>query len=280
MTEGPRVATAIKVGGSLLRDAADYRLIASRLRPWVDRGAWVVVSAAHGVTDELERLADDRRPEAVPEIVSRHARLAGASFPASLASELVTSVRDTSVPAATIVSWGERASAAALQSHLSRIGIHVPVAELPWSGLPPFRGATLVPGFYVRGPGRRVQLLSRGGSDISAVLLAARLHAPEVRLWKNGGGIRGATDGMSTMPEIGGLDLLARLGDAIRPLHPSALRLALRESIELILEDPTGGWPSTRILPGPSGGPTTGPSERPLEEHAHGVAPSLDLVRS
>lgn len=263
MTASPRVATTIKVGGSVLRDEADYRRIAAALRPLLERGAWVVVSAAHGVTDELERLANDRRPGAVPEILYRHSRLAGGPLPASLASELVSSVRDTSVPAATIVSWGERASTAAIQSRLSQIGIRVPVAELPLSGLLAFRAATLVPGFYVRDPHGHVRLLSRGGSDISAVLLAARLHAPEVRFWKNGGGIRGATDGMSTMPEIDGFDLLTRLRDAISPLHPTALRLALRERIELIFEDPTGVWPSTRILARPPEATTAGPQNDP-----------------
>ena len=247
MTDHRLAETVIKVGGSVLRGEADYRAVADRLRPWLDCGAWVVISAAHGVTDELERIASERRPEPVLDLLARHAIWAGEPLPADLASELASAVRDASAPTATILSWGERASAATLRARLSRVGVHVPVAELPCRGLPSTRLAAIVPGFYVRDMRGRVQLFPRGGSDISAVLLAARLHAREVRLWKNGGGLRAPADPTSTLPEVNGYDLLARLGEAIRPLHPAAVRLALRAGVELVLEDPSGQYPSTRI---------------------------------
>ena len=278
MRERPPATSVIKVGGSLLRDESDYRTIARCLRPELARGAWVVVSAAHGVTDELEDLARDRRPEAVAALLARHDRLAGTPLPAPLRSELMSGLREASVAHGTILAWGERASAAALQSRLSQLGVHVRVAELPWSGLPPIRGAALVAGFYVRDPNGGVSLMSRGGSDISAVLLAVRLHTPEVRLWKSGGGIHTA-DATSTIPEMEGFELLERLGDRIRPLHPSALRLALRCQIELILEDPTGAGPPTRIRTGLRGATATQAAAFPVDDHARATMPVLELVR-
>lgn len=261
MTGPAAVETVIKVGGSVLRDEADYRAIADRLRPWLDRGTWVVVSAGRGVTDELERLARERRPEAVPGLIARHARWAGRPLPPDAASELAIAVRDASLPAADIVSWGERASAAALQARLLEIGSRVPVEELPVRGLPPRHPAAIVPGYYVRDLGGRVRLLPRGGSDISAVLLASRLGARRVRLWKDGGGLRGASD--STVPEVDGEDLLGRLRGTIRPLHPAALRVALRAGLDLFLEDPFDRLPSTVVRSRPWSAAVLGPVPDP-----------------
>jgi len=239
----------IKVGGSLLREGSDYAEIANRLVPWLDRGAWVVVSASAGVTDDLDRLAHHREDDALLEILGRHTRLAGESLPFGLEGELTNAVHDHG-DRTTIVSWGERASAAALQARLQRIHTLVPMVELPSTGAMTDHAAAIVPGFYVRDAGGRIHLLPRGGSDISAVLLARRLGRSEVRLWKNGGGIH-ASDGASVVREIHGHDLVDRLGETVRPLHPAAVRLALRWGIELVLESPAHPALSTRVLTRP-----------------------------
>jgi len=239
----------IKVGGSLLREGTDYEEIANRLVPWLDRGAWVVVSAAAGVTDALDRLAHHRQADALSEILHRHTRLAGESLPSSLEGELTDTVQDHG-NRTTIVSWGERASAAVLQARLRRIHTRVPIVELTSTGALHGHAAAIVPGFYVRDAEGRIHLLPRGGSDISAVLLARRLGRSEIRLWKEGGGIH-ASDGASVVREIQGLDLVERLGETIRPLHPAAVRLALRWGIELVLESPAHPALSTRVLTRP-----------------------------
>lgn len=242
-----QVPTVIKVGGSVLRGEEDFQSIAERLRPWLQAGAWVVVSAARGVTDQLGRLAKDPDLTVAHDLLSRHARWAGEPLPATVARELPSAVLEPSRHAATILSWGERASAAALGARLSQIGIRAPIAELPSRGPPPNARAAIVPGFYIRDAAGRIHLLPRGGSDISAVLLATRIHAREVRFWKDGGGIHVPAEPASTVPELYGSDLLAQLGDRIRPLHPAALRLALRAGLDLVLEDPSGQFPSTRV---------------------------------
>lgn len=246
MAQGSAV---IKIGGSLLREGSDYAETAHRLVPWLDRGAWVVVSAAAGVTDALNRLAHHRQPEALSEILDRHTRLAGEPLPSGLEEELTDAVHDHG-DRTTIVSWGERASAAVLQARLRRLHTTVPIVELPSTGAMDVHAAGIVPGFYLRDAGGRIRLLPRGGSDISAVLLARRLGRSEVRLWKNGGGLH-ALDGASIVPEIQGLDLVERIGETIRPLHAAAVRLALRWEIELVLESPADPALSTRVLTGP-----------------------------
>lgn len=238
--------TVIKLGGSVLRDEADYRRIADTLQPWTRRGAWIVVSAAQGVTDELERLARTRSTRHLEGLVAHHNRLGGSPVPSELVTELACAAASTSDPSALMLSWGERASAWALREHLRSLGTDMPVAELPSRGLPPV-SAAIVPGFYVRDRHGRFRLLPRGGSDISAVLLASRLHAREVRLWKDGGGIRSLDNSAQTLSEADGYELMSRLQNSTRPLHPAALRLALMRGLDLILEDPLGRHSSTLI---------------------------------
>ncbi len=244
------LAPVIKVGGSLLRDRQDYEILAHLLRPWIDNGAWVVVSAAKGITDSLARLSCDRRQALVRKFLADHAYKVGVPTPAELEEELSAAALDASVHDNLLLSWGERSSAAALRIHLERLGARIPIVELPCKGtLPPHRAA-IVPGFYLRDARGLIHMLPRGGSDISAVLLAVRLGAKQVRLWKNGGGIHESGNETSVLREISGSALLKRLGNTIRPLHPTALRLALRHGIDLTLEDPQGHYPPTRIVAG------------------------------
>ncbi len=246
----PNIAPVIKVGGSILRSRQDYEIVARLLRPWIDAGSWVVVSAAHGITDFLEHLSRDRQQDSVWKFLAAHADIVGVSTLAELEEELAAAVLDASVPDNVLLSWGERSSAAALRTHLDKLGARIPIVELPCQcPLPPHRAA-IVPGFYMRDARGRIHMLPRGGSDISAVLLAMRLGATQVRLWKNGGGIHETVNETSVFREISGFTLLNRLGNTIHPLHPAALRLALRHGIELTLEDPQGRHPPTRIAAG------------------------------
>lgn len=229
----------IKVGGSLLRDGAAYEAIAGRLALELAAPAWVVVSAAHGVTDRLRDLAASRDPAVALAIASQHA--AWGLSPA-MQAELVALA--THAPRDAILAWGERASAAILQVRLRQAGRRVPIVELRGHGPLPDLPAAIVPGFYVRDRTGRRRLLPRGGSDITALLLAAWTGAPVVHLWKDGGGIR--LDG-AIAPILRSRDLLARIGSTIHPLHPAAARIAQRRGIALVLEDPWGRHPSTTV---------------------------------
>lgn len=247
MNESGPVPVVIKVGGSVLRSGEDYRRVARHLAPRVREGVWVVVSAGYGITDELLELATHRSLESARALIDRHGQYGGEPLTAVLCSELEALVRSSSVDTPALVTWGERASAFVLREGLAREGVGLPVVELPSDGPLPTDGPAIVPGFYLRTPAGGLQLLPRGGSDISAVLLATRLRAKEVRFWKRGGGLRPTGDETRVLAEVDGNDLLDSLGAYIRPLHPEALRLALRAGMDILLEEPMRQSPPTRI---------------------------------
>jgi aspartate kinase len=173
--------TVIKVGGSVLTDGAAYRraaaFIASRLSEHPDERLVVVVSAEHGVTDTL--LATAREIVDVPD-------------PATL--DLLWST-------------GELRSAALLALQLQALGVRAAAVNVHQTGLtePDVQAGTgriavrrlrlaaalarhdvvVAPGFLARGDGDTVVSLGRGGSDLTAVLLAAGLGARQCELVKD-----------------------------------------------------------------------------------------------
>lgn len=156
-----------------------------------------------------------------------------------------------------LLAWGESQSAVALQDHLAGLGLEIPVEELRVAEAPS-RKSAIVPGFYVRDRSGRARCFPRGGSDISAVLLADRLLAPRVRFWKDGGGIR-ANGGV--VSEVEASAVLLQFAGTVRPLHPAAVLLASRRGIEIVLEDPFGHHGSTRILTRAPARPTSSTSQ-------------------
>jgi aspartate kinase len=236
--------TIVKIGGSILRSAADFVQVARWLEERLRSAAtWAVVSAAHGVTDRLENLNE---AEAAT-LVAFHAELAGIELPKWLVRDLEES-RETARTGRTgpLRSWGERASAYALQRRLSETGVEAPIVELSARSRPPDARAAVVPGFYLRDRNGVARTLPRGGSDISAVLVARLVGAREVRLWKDAGGLR---TGEGIVSDVDVETLLTHIGVTIRPLHPAAARIARHCGISLVLEDPTGRARPTRIHP-------------------------------
>lgn len=243
----PTVRSVIKVGGSVLRDRRDYASIARRLVEEIDEGpTWIVVSAAAGVTDRLVRLADGAADAGrFATLVRFHERLGGAPLGAEVLEELGNARAELDAGSSRrLLAWGERASADLLRQRLERVGRTVPVRELTTGRRPGPEPNAIVPGFYLRAADGTLQLLPRGGGDLSAVLVAAGLGVSCVRLWKAGGGVR--LDGRA-IPRIGAEELLARLTDPCRPIQVEAVRLAARRGIELRLEEPRGRGPITTI---------------------------------
>lgn len=232
----------IKIGGSLLRDGLAVARLAQRLRPALATGGtWIVVSAVFGVTDELAQLVRTRDATAAEAIARRHRDW---GLPPALHHELLNLLPHATEPA--ILAWGERASAALLQHHLRAEGHRVPIVELRGRSRLPRLPIAIVPGFYLRDAQGRRRLLPRGGSDITALLVASWLGAGHVQLWKDGGGIR---RGDIVAERLASDELLQHIGTTIRPLHPAAARIAKRQGITLVFEDPWGRSPSTVIAP-------------------------------
>ena len=169
--------SVLKIGGSVLRDDAAYARTAAFLQARVaeraDERLVVIVSARHGETDAL--LAQARG-------------IAGE--PSAQALDLL---------------WctGELRSVALLALHLQAAGVDAVPFNVHQTGLVADRmsGTTvrplrllaalaasrvvIVPGFLGVSPGGTITSLGRGGSDLTAVLLAAAVRADACELIKD-----------------------------------------------------------------------------------------------
>ena len=250
----------IKVGGSVLRSPDSYRRIARLLADEFRRTTTrVVVSAAAGITDALVRLAASGDPREAQALLDQQENLSGVLPARSRQVEFRRGITEAIVGSKDrLLAWGEQESAAALQEHLAALGLDIPIEELRIPGAPSSHSA-IVPGFYVRDQIGQVRCLPRGGSDISAVLVAENYGARCVRFWKDGGGIR--SNG-GVLAQVDAAVLQKQLAGTVRPLHPAALALASRRQIDLILEDPFGRQGFTRIR----SARTTGPKSLPSHE--------------
>ncbi|HEX5474417.1 MAG TPA: hypothetical protein VFX12_07135 [Vicinamibacterales bacterium] len=234
--------TVIKIGGSVLRDAASFarvaHTLAARLTASPDERLVVIVSAPYGLTDAL--LEDARRVIAIPD------------------------------PAALDLLWstGEVRSVALLALHLQTSGVAAVPFNVHQTGLVsagsggpgsaavrPLRllaalGQTrvvIVPGFLAVGGGGAIASLGRGGSDLTAVLLAVALSAGRCELVKDVAGYftddphRNAD--ARPIRELGIEGALAMADSGCDLVQRHALEAALRARLVLVVRslDPAAG---------------------------------------
>ena len=174
-----REIAVVKIGGSILINAGAYRraaiFVRSMLRANPEERFVVVVSAQEGATDSLERSARKIHRE-----------------PNSAARDLLWST-------------GEIRSVALLTLHLEALGVHAaPLNEagltLPetvreaghirlnagrLAGVLADFPVAVVPGFFATNAASQIVSLGRGGSDLTAVLLAEGLRACRCELIKD-----------------------------------------------------------------------------------------------
>jgi aspartate kinase len=185
--------SVLKIGGSVLRDEASYAATATflccRLAERPDERFVVIVSAQYGATDEL--LAEAQAIAGGPDA-------GGPSAVDTVALDLLWST-------------GELRSVARLSLHLQRIGVSAIPFNVHQTGLvacPELsRGAdrvtgttvrplrllaalaasriVIVPGFLGVSAGGTITSLGRGGSDLTAVLLAIAVRADACELIKD-----------------------------------------------------------------------------------------------
>lgn len=215
-----RKLVVLKLGGSVLTDLAAYRRCAqwlgARTQNEPDAAFIAVVSAEFGLTDALADLARQLAPE--PE-------------PAAL--DLLWStgeLRSVALLAFCLHQAGIRA--VGLNAHdcgLSSPGGRGGADEIRFNPLKLLQQTAhhrvaVVPGFLAAGPGGAVVTLGRGGSDLTAVVLAAGLKADRCELIKD-------------VP--GYFDRDPRENPAARPLaaldYETALRMA-RDGCDLVQE--------------------------------------------
>jgi aspartate kinase len=165
----------LKLGGSVLVDLASYgrcaRLLRDRLREEAETRFVVVVSAQFGETDALLALARS---------------VAGEPDPATL--DLLWStgeIKSAATLALSLQALGVRAVALDVhQTGIRRLG-DLDVDPLPLRRALSCHDVVVVPGFLAADRESSVVSLGRGGSDLTAVAVAAALDADRCELLKD-----------------------------------------------------------------------------------------------
>jgi len=172
-----------KFGGTSVADVARIKAVAQRVKREVDTGSEVavVVSAMAGVTNQLvgwtsetSRLHDAREYDVVV-----------ASGEQVTAGLLALALQDIGVNARSWLGW---------QMPIRTDGVHgkARIQEIPREELIRRMGegqVAVVAGFQGLGPDNRITTLGRGGSDTSAVALAAALHADRCDIFTDVDGV-------------------------------------------------------------------------------------------
>jgi aspartate kinase len=251
-TTRARVAV-VKIGGSILRGPISYasaaRFIKRRITAAPQERLVVVVSAQDGVTDALEREARAIVHE-----------------PNAAALDLLWST-------------GELRSVALLALHLQLLGIAAAALGVQETGIwisDERKGAAsaefelgylrnalaghrvvIVPGFLGVKRSGRIVSLGRGGSDLTAVLLAARLGASRCELIKDVPGYFSADPHRdaraSHLPRLSFAEALAMAEDGCDLVQRQALEAAAECGLPLVVRSLREDAPESWVTPEPGG---------------------------
>jgi aspartate kinase len=240
--------SVLKIGGSVLRDDASYAATAGFLRCRLaergDERLVVIVSAQYGATDEL---------------------LAEAQAIAGSTSDIHNDALDL------LWSTGELRSVARLSLHLHRIGVNAIPFNVHQTGLVadrntgttvrPLRllaalGASrivIVPGFLGVSAGGTITSLGRGGSDLTAVLLATAVRADACELIKDVPGYFTADphrDAKARQIHDLPIDEALRMADGGCDLvQRAALAAAAQAGLHLVIRSMDAAAPVTHVHP-------------------------------
>jgi aspartate kinase len=235
--------SVLKVGGSVLRDDGSYaataRFLTDRLAERGDEQLVVIVSAQHGATDELLAEAES---------------ITGA--PADHALDLLWST-------------GELRSVARLTLHLQRLGVSAIPFNVHQTGLVADRttGTTvrplrllaalaasrivIVPGFLGVSAGGTITSLGRGGSDLTAVLLAIAVRADACELIKDVPGYFTADPHRDAdarpIHDLSIEDALGMADGGCDLVQRAALAAAAHAGLQLVIRSMDAAAPITRV---------------------------------
>ncbi len=243
-----------KFGGSSLADLERLRRAAALVLEARRREhcVVVVVSAAGDSTDDLLQMALQITPKAA----QRELDALMATGEQQSAALMAIMLESLGVPARSFAGW--QAGICTDDNHgAARIRLLIP--ERLHDALAAGQVA-VVAGFQGISPQGDVTTLGRGGSDTSAVALAAALGAGRCEIYTDVDGIYTAdprlVPGARLLPEIDFQDMLALSRAGSQVLHPDSVRLAMEQQLELWLLSSFRATPGTRIA-------TLSPERRP-----------------
>jgi aspartate kinase len=237
------VLTVLKLGGSVLRNTATYsaaaRFLQQRLALAPHEKLVVIVSAQYGSTDallaEAQIITDD---------------------PCQIALDLLWST-------------GELRSVALLALHLQKIGVSAAPFNVHQAGIVADSAAgttvrplrllaalahariVIVPGFLGTSPGGAIASLGRGGSDLTAVLLAAAIHADACELIKDVPGYFTADPHRSAaaqpIHDLSIDDALRMADEGCDLVQRAALSAAAQAELHLVIRSMAAAAPVTHV---------------------------------
>jgi aspartate kinase len=260
-SEPPADVVVDKFGGSVLRRPEDIaaavdvvaRQRAAGLRPVV------VVSAFEGVTDTILGAARVLLPDggdwlrqpaqAAGSPLARETDRALATGEALSAALFALGLQARGIPARSFTGAeaGIRTAAAHLGAEVRRV-LSRPLRSVINEGIVP-----VVAGFQGVGTHGELTTLGRGGTDLSAVVLAVALRAVRCELFKDVGGVLEADPHLVPaarfLPVVDALqlELLAEMGAEV--VHPVAVRRARRGRLNLVVRALDDSAPQTTVRP-------------------------------
>lgn len=235
-----------KFGGTSVADIDHIKAVAERVKREVDAGhqVAVVLSAMAGVTDQMVDhtrrvggLIDDREYDVV---VS-----AGEQVTSGL---LAMTLQDMGVPSRSWLGW---------QIPIRTDGVHgkariesIDTGELEKSLA---RGEVpVVAGFQGLGPGNRITTLGRGGTDTTAVALAAALNAERCDIHTDVDGVYTADPRIVAkarkLDRITYEEMLEMASLGAKVLQARAVELAMKRGVRLQVLSSHGDAPGTMIV--------------------------------
>lgn len=183
LASGPEPVAVIKIGGSILTSARAYRraaeFVCSRHLKTPHERLVVVVSAQEGVTDSLEELATNivASPKAAAlDLLWSTGELRSVALLTLHLQALGVQATGLNIHEAGLIVPGNRAEASAANLRLDPARL---------SAVLETHTVAVVPGFFATNGLHSVVSLGRGGSDLTAVLLAAGLGATCCELIKD-----------------------------------------------------------------------------------------------
>jgi aspartate kinase len=263
MRTAPEPGTVVvdKFGGSVLRRPQDIAAAVGVVAAQREAGMLpiVVVSAFEGVTDTIlesaavllpDRGASLRQPQHAPDsALARETDRALATGEALSAALFALGLQARGIAARSFsgAEAGIRTAAAHLGAEVRRVYSR-PLRAAVNAGLVP-----VVAGFQGIGSHGELTTLGRGGTDLSAVVLAVALGADRCELFKDTGGVMEADPHLVPaarfLPVVDALqlELLAELGAEV--VHPVAVRRARRGRLRLLVRALDETKPMTEVRP-------------------------------
>jgi aspartate kinase len=232
---GPESIAVLKIGGSILTDLAAYEraaaFIAKRRQEQPGVRLIVVVSAEHGLTSALEATARAVNPapdRAALDLLWSTGELRSVALLVLALQALGVRAAGANVQQTGLIGFGAQDPREEIAVHPSRL-LHILASH----------DVVAVPGFLARGHDDGIVSLGRGGSDLTAVLLAAALGGRTCEFVKD-------VDGYYTtdpdrdpdarhLAEIGFDRALAMADDGCNLLQPAAIVKAHQYGLTLVV---------------------------------------------